>query len=602
MNKRSAHTFHIPVMGLGYTIDTPMKVARYGISSVISIMEDHLIEEMRRIHSHTFNREFIPISADDVDRRSKRISAYLNLMQVVVNDQIEKIKNEEFSIDSDLTKYYMLLPDESKSKRLYLKMLEIDDASLKSSLISNLKATVEAGSIDVNIMTKLDNKNETKSGDPLPDEFSDAKSALKGFAISNLSASVIFSAGMNPNLYTYCATFDGFFPDKNGRLQKRVILKVSDFRSALIQGKMLAKKGIWISEYRIESGLNCGGHAFATQGVLLGPILEEFKAKRETLYNEIFELCQVAIKEKNKLPFNEMPDLRITVQGGIGTSSENEFLMEYYNMDGTGWGSPFLLVPETTNVDDATLQALVQSKKEDFFISNASPLGVPFNNFKNCSSEKLRKYRIQKNRPGSPCYKKFLSSNIEFTEKPICTASRQYQHLKVQNIEQSDDSKEIKKAKILKVYEKECLCEGLGTSAILKNHGNLSHNLDAVSICPGPNLYYFKETYKLGEMIDHIYGRKNVHFKTNRPNVFINEAQLYIDYLKNEIESQLENLTLKQQDYYQKFKENIESGLDYYSNLFLTVKKDSKTFVDGALIHLDQLRENLHKINYLSFV
>jgi len=30
------HSFHIPVMGTGFTIDTPLKVARYGISSVIS--------------------------------------------------------------------------------------------------------------------------------------------------------------------------------------------------------------------------------------------------------------------------------------------------------------------------------------------------------------------------------------------------------------------------------------------------------------------------------------------------------------------------------------------------------------------------------------
>lgn len=50
---------------------------------------------------------------------------------------------------------------------------------------------------------------------------------------------------------------------------KKVVIKVSDYRSALIQGKYLAKKGIWVSEFRIESGLNCGGHAFATDGYLL---------------------------------------------------------------------------------------------------------------------------------------------------------------------------------------------------------------------------------------------------------------------------------------------------------------------------------------------
>lgn len=39
-NTKSPHTFHIPVMGLAYTIDSPIRVAHYGISSVISIADD----------------------------------------------------------------------------------------------------------------------------------------------------------------------------------------------------------------------------------------------------------------------------------------------------------------------------------------------------------------------------------------------------------------------------------------------------------------------------------------------------------------------------------------------------------------------------------
>lgn len=52
----SGHTFHIPVMGLGYTIDTPAKVARYGISSVISIIEDNLVEEIRKRYCEQMGR------------------------------------------------------------------------------------------------------------------------------------------------------------------------------------------------------------------------------------------------------------------------------------------------------------------------------------------------------------------------------------------------------------------------------------------------------------------------------------------------------------------------------------------------------------------
>ena len=51
MLKKRPHSFHIPVMGTGYTIDTPIKVAHYGISSVISIIDHRLTEQMREFYS-----------------------------------------------------------------------------------------------------------------------------------------------------------------------------------------------------------------------------------------------------------------------------------------------------------------------------------------------------------------------------------------------------------------------------------------------------------------------------------------------------------------------------------------------------------------------
>jgi hypothetical protein len=191
-----------------------------------------------------------------------------------------------------------------------------------------------------------------------------------------------------------------------------------------------------------------------------------------------------------------------------------------------------------------------------------------------------------------------LSFNTEFTEKPICTASRQYQKLKIEQIESSEISADKKQIEISKTLEKECLCEGLGASAILKNGGELSHKLEAVSICPGPNLYFFKDTYSLAEMVDHIYGRKNVLTKVNRPHIFINEAQLYIDYLKKEIEEQIDNMSAKQQLYYQGFKDNLEKGLNYYNGLFSLIFKSSKNAKDIALVQIEQLKERLKRIQF----
>ena len=65
----SPHNFHIPVMGLAYTVDTPIKVARYGINSVISIIEDKLIELMRKHYYEKYEIPYVPISASEEDYR-----------------------------------------------------------------------------------------------------------------------------------------------------------------------------------------------------------------------------------------------------------------------------------------------------------------------------------------------------------------------------------------------------------------------------------------------------------------------------------------------------------------------------------------------------
>lgn len=585
MNKSTPHSFHIPVMGLGFTIDTPLKVARFGISSVVSIVEDELLEKMREFYCHQEGFPYSPISNNGINYREKRITAYLNLLDHLVKKQMERLKVSPFKPGSDLVKYFELLPDYSPVKHLYHEML-LAEGNQKTSLQQQLRDSLQVGDIDVNIMTKVDKMNYSKEGEPLPSEYSDALAALKGFAMSTLNSSVVFSAGMNPRLYSYCEQFPDFFPTATDSPKKKIILKVSDYRSALIQGKFLAKKGLWIAEFRIESGLNCGGHAFATDGLLLGPILEEFKSKREALSGELFQMCNQALAAKGQAIFQEKPHLKITVQGGIGTSEENDFLLNRYDMDSIGWGSPFLLVPEVTNVDKETLSQLSRAKKEDYYLSHASPLGVPFNNFRKSSSEAQRKKRIEKNRPGSPCYKKFLVANTEFTERPICTSSRQYQNLKLKQIKQSSLTPELQEAEIKKITEKDCLCEGLGAPALLKNNISPARNLNAVTVCPGPNLAYFSGTFSLKEMVSHIYGRSNILNNLQRPFVFINEVQIYLDYFKKEIENNVENLTNKKEKYLKLFKNNLEQGMVYYKTLASILGPES-------LAILEQLNDEL---------
>jgi hypothetical protein len=404
---KSPHSFHIPVMGLGFTVDSPMKVAKFGISSVISIMDDFLLEDIRKIYSEKHGFKFEAISENQEDYRAKRITAFLNLTGKVVSIQIQEIKDNGLKNPQLLEDYAELLPEENPLKSLINDFLETNGPE-RIVLFENIKQLIQPGAIDVNIMTKVDKLNYDNNGDILPREFSDALSALRGFANSEINGSVVFSAGLNPALYSYAEKFDCFLPKGNSNPEKGIILKVSDYRSALIQGKFLAKKGLWVSEFRIESGLNCGGHAFATDGFLIGPILEEFKSNRTSLKESLFEVYQKTLSEKGIQVSLNQTTIKITYQGGIGNAQEDSFLRNYYELDGTGWGSPFLLVPEATSVDDDTLQRIINAKKSDFYLSHASPLGVPFNNLRNSSGESQRIERIEKDRPGSPCYKKFL--------------------------------------------------------------------------------------------------------------------------------------------------------------------------------------------------
>lgn len=583
------HNFHIPVMGLGFTVDTPIKVARFGISSVVSIMDDHLLEDMRRLYSRKFSFPFVPISEKVGDYRAKRIQAYLNLMHRMVEQQIAALKKQDFGIDEEINLYFELLPTSHPAHQLYKKMLAAQDEE-RYEMQDQLKQMILPGNIDVNIMTKVDKINYDKEGDALPREFSDALSSLRGFAQSDLQGSVVFSAGMNPALYSYAEQFSDFFPDKEGVIRKGIVLKVSDYRSALIQGRFLAKKGLWVSEFRIESGLNCGGHAFATEGHLIGPILEEFKNNRENLKETLFSACQQVLEDKGYPLLPEDIKPKITYQGGLGNALENRFMMEFYALDGTGWGSPFLLVPEATSVDEDTLQRLLKAKKSDFYLSHASPLGVPFNNLRTSSGEDQRKSRIAKGRPGSPCYKKFLSFNTEFTEKPICTASRQYQNLKIKQAATG----EISEAELNEVLEKDCLCEGLSAPAILSSGEIPRRNLSAVTICPGPNLAYFKGVFSLREMVDHIYGKINLNLDPERPHVFVKELQLYVQHIKSEIEKSFPDNSPKFEAYLNKFRNNLSEGIQYYQKLAASVKLDTEEVMETMKEQLASLKDEVH--------
>ena len=78
------HSFHIPVMGIGYTIDTPLNVAHLGMDSVISLVDDILIEKLRKMYSEKFEIPYKEIT-DKIELRKNQINYTITVLDIPQN-------------------------------------------------------------------------------------------------------------------------------------------------------------------------------------------------------------------------------------------------------------------------------------------------------------------------------------------------------------------------------------------------------------------------------------------------------------------------------------------------------------------------------------
>jgi hypothetical protein len=269
-------------------------------------------------------------------------------------------------------------------------------------------------------------------------------------------------------------------------------------------------------------------------------------------------------------------------------------LHRQYHLDSTGWGTPFLLVPEATTVDEATLELLSAAKEKDVVLSHNSPLGVRFHYLKGTTSEKEKYDRIENGKPGSPCTEKHLAFNTEFTTEPVCTASQKYIRLKLEQLRSMDLPEAELNRQVNEVLDKECLCQGLSNAAAIQYNQVFVKNFNAVTICPGPNIAYFSKQVSLQTMTDHIYGRTNILSPGIRPHMFIKELSLYINYLREQLNLEIpEGELLKKKKYFQGFYQNLTEGIAYYRNLPELVDDNDGQFEKG----LNQAVQELESMN-----
>jgi len=199
---------------------------------------------------------------------------------------------------------------------------------------------------------------------------------------------------------------------------------------------------------------------------------------------------------------------------------------------------------------------------------------------------------VMRGRPGSACPKGHLVSNTEFTETPICTASRQYQKLKLEELTAQNLDEASYKRRFDAIIAKACICHDLGQPALTTNQIE-TRVPGFTAVCPGPNLAYFSKISTLKEMVDHIYGRTNLLNSTPRPNMFIKELGMYLDYLKKDISKSLECMNEQKIKYFTEFKNNLLDGIEYYRKLFPQMTEESLEYRTQTLNELEACHQRL---------
>jgi hypothetical protein len=249
-----------------------------------------------------------------------------------------------------------------------------------------------------------------------------------------------------------------------------------------------------------------------------------------------------------------------------------------------------MLVPEATLMDDVNIKRLIDAASDDVYLSDASPLGIPFWNLRTSTSEDKRRKRIQEGKPGSSCPKGYVSFSTEFTKRPICLASHAYINKKLKALPEEGHSSEVLDMIKERVLAKACICHELGGNATVP----LGIDPDAVStVCCGPGIVDFSKIATLQEMVDHIYGRISLLTSSERPHMFVKELGLYIDYLRKEIDNLPSGLAANSAIFLEGMRENLFKGIEYYQALSNDLIEESR---ESFLTGLEKMKKALEPL------
>jgi hypothetical protein len=138
----------------------------------------------------------------------------------------------------------------------------------------------------------------------------------------------------------------------------------------------------------------------------------------------------------------------------------------------------------------------------------------------------------------------------------------------------------------------------LTVTPLIVNHLENPKQSTAVSVCPGPNLAYFSKISSLKEMVDHIYGRINLIKDSNRPNLFIKELNLYIDYLQKKVAESFEPLSAQTEEFFKTFKANLLEGISYYKKIIPEIVEETEKVRQKIREDLEQIEQKLLSFSF----
>ncbi|HTB34148.1 MAG TPA: hypothetical protein VK842_04750, partial [bacterium] len=151
----SPHHFHIPVMGVSFTNESPLKIGRFGIDSVMSLGDDNLLEDLRKHWAGKRGDGFTPIAKNAPQARARRVQAWCDLVADELDAQMLHMRREPMMPGLDLWRYFALLP-EGALKQAWRAAIELPHGPARQKAHETLMANMRPGRADVNIMTKVD--------------------------------------------------------------------------------------------------------------------------------------------------------------------------------------------------------------------------------------------------------------------------------------------------------------------------------------------------------------------------------------------------------------------------------------------------------------